>query len=94
LPEKIRNSEILTGNNLGRLGNLEQLPTSEEIEAIKNNADIHEIYIRFRNDEESLIYHLHNYAKELIKEGKTFEALKVLMLSVKFFEFFSNNMSY
>lgn len=81
LPEKIRNSEILTGNNLGRLGNIEQLPTAEEIEATKNNADVNEIFIRFRNDEESLIYHLHSYAKELLSEGKTLDALKVLMIN-------------
>src|SRR5690606_22206839 len=34
LPEGIRQSRILTGNNLGRLGNLESLPTAAEIEAI------------------------------------------------------------
>jgi flavin reductase (DIM6/NTAB) family NADH-FMN oxidoreductase RutF len=31
LPEKVRNSKILTGNDLGRLGNLEQVPSQEEI---------------------------------------------------------------
>jgi len=33
LPEAVRNSRILTGNDLGRLGNLEHMPTDEEIEA-------------------------------------------------------------
>ena len=28
LPEAVRNSTVLTGNNLGRLGNLEELPTT------------------------------------------------------------------
>lgn len=30
LPEKIRNSEILTGNNLGKLGNTEKIPNETE----------------------------------------------------------------
>lgn len=33
LPDAIRNSKVLTGNDLGRLGNLEQLPTTEEANA-------------------------------------------------------------
>ncbi|HEY1038388.1 MAG TPA: flavin reductase family protein [Bacteroidia bacterium] len=35
LPETIRNSKVLTGNNLGQLGNLEVLPTSEEVSTFK-----------------------------------------------------------
>jgi flavin reductase (DIM6/NTAB) family NADH-FMN oxidoreductase RutF len=79
LPENIRNSEVLTGNNLGRLGNIENLPTTEEIEEFKNTAEMAEIFLRFKNDEESLIYHLHNYAKELLEIGNTTDALKVLL---------------
>ncbi len=33
IPEKIRNSNILTGNELGLLGSVEQLPTQEEVAA-------------------------------------------------------------
>lgn len=31
LPEHIRNSNVLTGNDLGMLGNVEQLPTAQEV---------------------------------------------------------------
>ena len=31
LPEKIKNSKLLTGNHLGMLGNLQHIPTEEEI---------------------------------------------------------------
>ena len=31
LPKGIRESDVLTGNNLGRLGNLEQLPSPQDI---------------------------------------------------------------
>jgi flavin reductase (DIM6/NTAB) family NADH-FMN oxidoreductase RutF len=40
IPEKIRNSSILTGNDLGLLGSIETIPTQEEIE--KFNAPIGE----------------------------------------------------
>lgn len=33
IPEKIRNSNILTGNELGLLGSVEQIPTKEEVAA-------------------------------------------------------------
>ena len=35
LPEAIRNSKVLTGNNLGQLGNLEVMPTPEEVSTYK-----------------------------------------------------------
>ena len=37
LPEHIKNSDILTGNNLGQLGNIESLPTDEEISKFKDS---------------------------------------------------------
>jgi hypothetical protein len=37
LPEAIRNSTILSGNNLGRLGNLEAIPSAEEIKSLEAN---------------------------------------------------------
>lgn len=39
LPEAIRNSEILNGNNLGRLGNMEAVPTEEEIKSLETHID-------------------------------------------------------
>ena len=33
IPDVVKNSMILTGNDLGMLGNVEQFPTEEEIEA-------------------------------------------------------------
>lgn len=35
IPESIRNSPVLTGNDLGMLGNFEKLPSGEEVEAFK-----------------------------------------------------------
>lgn len=80
LPAHIRNSEILTGNNLGRLGNVEKLPSAEEIEDIKTAPEIEEIMTRFVNDEESRRYHLELLAKKLLESGNHINALKVLMI--------------
>jgi flavin reductase (DIM6/NTAB) family NADH-FMN oxidoreductase RutF len=37
MPEHVKNSMILTGNDLGMLGNIEKLPTEEEIEKFIEN---------------------------------------------------------
>lgn len=69
IPSGIRNSKILSGNNLGQLGNIEHLPTKEEISAYKNT-----INKKFTNPEE-----LHQYAKVLLDSNKVNEAWKVLL---------------
>ena len=69
LPEYIRNSSILTGNNLGQLGVFAHHPTKEEVEAIahlmRHNMSWQEIELQ---------------AKILIDKGEAWEGFKVLML--------------
>lgn len=79
IPEEIRNSSILTGNNLGRLGNVEQLPTSEEVEEYSSRPEIEEIRVRFVNDEESWLDHVHLLAQEKLKQDEIEEAWKILL---------------
>ena len=38
IPEEIRTSAILTGNDLGLLGSIESLPSKEEVESYPNIA--------------------------------------------------------
>ena len=66
---EIRNSKILSGNNLGQLGNVEHLPTPEEINAYKNTLNK-----PFANTEER-----HQFAKTLLDVNKVGEAWKVLL---------------
>ncbi|WP_405384169.1 flavin reductase family protein [Maribacter sp. LLG6340-A2] len=73
LPEAVRNSSVLTGNNLGRLGNLEQLPTKEAITIIAENAEVKSILNR---GEDSTA--LHKLAQQWLAEGRTEDALAVL----------------
>lgn len=79
IPDEIKNSAILTGNNLGRLGNVEQLPTKEEVEAYSSRPEIQEIRLRFVNDEESWLDHIHLLAQEKLRLGEMEEAWKILL---------------
>lgn len=70
IPEHIRNSEVLTGNNLGRLGNIESLPNTNDIKLFGNRIDVKEAK-REKN--------LHKLAKQFLEEGDVENAWKVLL---------------
>lgn len=79
LPEFIRNSQVLTGNNLGRLGNIEQLPTQKEVEVFKKDQEVIKIISKFSNktDKENA---LHALAKGLLEDGNIKKAVKILLI--------------
>lgn len=79
IPEEIRTSPILTGNNLGRLGNVMELPTEEDIQAFSKSEEIAEMRIRFKNDPDSWLDHLHMRAKEELEAGNAITAWKFLL---------------
>ncbi len=80
IPERIRYSNILTGNNLGQLGNVEALPTPDEVSLMKKDERLIEIFQRMHNDEASMEIRLHEFAKELLDGGNVTDAWRVLML--------------
>jgi len=67
LPSSIRNSKILTGNNLGQLGNFQHFPTDEEILSVRNS-------ISNLSEEE-----IHILAKNKLESGEAWEGFKILM---------------
>lgn len=73
LPAGIRNSKILSGNNLGQLGNLEKLPTEEELNAFRQT-ELYKTYGAGQSGES-----VHRGAKTLLDNGRIEEALKLLM---------------
>ncbi len=79
IPSYIRNSKVLTGNNLGQLGNIEKLPDSSEIMAYKNSGAINEAFEMYGNNATKLEEHLHHIAKGLLENKKVEEAWKVLL---------------
>jgi len=76
IPEKIRNSAILTGNNLGQLGNVEKLPSLIEIDAYKKQQKLFfDDVMKFENPVEEI----HKKAAVLLNLNKVEEAWKVLL---------------
>ncbi len=74
IPESIRNSQVLSGNDLGMLGNIEVIPAQEEIEEfLKNNIGIRSI---LSADDERL---KHGRAKEYLINNDILSAWKVLL---------------
>jgi flavin reductase (DIM6/NTAB) family NADH-FMN oxidoreductase RutF len=79
LPDSIRNSKILTGNQLGQLANVHEMPTvqpSFDDEHLKN------IIQYFSVDPDEMEKELHRYAGRLLEEGKVDEAWQVLLADV------------
>ncbi|MGI9549945.1 MAG: flavin reductase family protein [Aurantibacter sp.] len=74
IPAEIRNSTILTGNDLGLLGNIEELPSEGEInDFIASEPELEKIIASGELDE------LHLRAKEFLRRKKVLGAWKILL---------------
>jgi flavin reductase (DIM6/NTAB) family NADH-FMN oxidoreductase RutF len=80
LPRGVRNSYVLTGNDLGMLGNTEEVPSEEEIDLMRTLPAVKEILDATIGDSVNRQRELHELAKELLKEGKVSDALKIVLL--------------
>lgn len=78
LPEHIRNSPLLTGNHLGMLGNVHELPVIDPSFADRRLQEIVQYYSVNPAEMEK---ELHKYAAALLDQGKTGEAWQVLLAS-------------
>jgi len=76
LPEAIRHSHILTGNNLGILGNCTSIPV---VSGMVTDDRLNEILKGYTHDEDAKTEALHQYAKELLDAGKVTIAWQVLL---------------
>ncbi|MDX1277583.1 flavin reductase family protein [Oceanihabitans sediminis] len=74
IPEEIRNSMILTGNDLGMLGNVDALPTPKEI-----NTFVEEISERYPNIKGATHREKHKIAKNYLSYGDVSSAWKLLL---------------
>jgi hypothetical protein len=72
IPAVIRNSTILTGNNLGMLGNIAQLPTQD---TVNNFGKEHPEFIGLETTKK------HTFAQEYLKKNDVESAWKVLLLN-------------
>ena len=76
LPESIRNSAVLNGNNLGQLANVNDMPTVDpafDDDKLKNIIQYYSI------NPNEMDLELHRYAKELLNVGKVNDAWQILL---------------
>lgn len=79
LPASVRNSTVLSGNDLGLLGNVHQLPTEEELKVFAERTDVKKLADALKENPEDKEMVLHVTAKQLLAERKVDEALKLLI---------------
>ena len=76
LPASIRHSAILTGNDLGQLANVHEMPTINpawQDDMLKN------IFQYYSVNPEELEKEVHRYAQKLLAQGRTQDAWQVLL---------------
>jgi flavin reductase (DIM6/NTAB) family NADH-FMN oxidoreductase RutF len=80
LPQEVRHSMELTGNDLGMLGNVEALPSASEIDDMRTNAAVKEVLDATIGDSGTRTRELHALAKEFLRQGRVSDALKIVLL--------------
>lgn len=78
IPEDLRKSSILSGNDLGQLGGIEEIPNETDVNEYKL-LELSELFLMHENNARELELALHKRAKELLKENKLEEAWMTLL---------------
>ena len=74
IPKEIKESHVLTGNDFGKLGNVEALPTATDIaEFLKADPEAAELVKSQDLDK------IHSQAQKFLKEDRAGEAWKILL---------------
>jgi flavin reductase (DIM6/NTAB) family NADH-FMN oxidoreductase RutF len=76
LPPSIRNSTVLTGNDLGLLANVHEMP---QVNPAFYDVRLRDIIQYFAINPGEMENELHHYAKTLLEEGRVQEAWQVLL---------------
>jgi len=74
LPKSIKNSKILSGNDLGVLGNSEKIPTPSEVKEYLNLEAEKSVDIQTSNKE-----NIQKQAQKMLQKGNVLEAFKLLL---------------
>ena len=78
LPIEILNSNILTGNELGKLAGIESLPDETAVNDFKL-IELSEIFLKFEDDAKKLEFSLHKKAQEFLHQNDLEAAWKTLL---------------
>jgi flavin reductase (DIM6/NTAB) family NADH-FMN oxidoreductase RutF len=79
LADTIRNSNILTGNNLGQLGNVQEMPT---IDPAFDDNHLKQIIQYYSINPGEMEKELHIYAKQLLDKGNVAAAWQILLSGI------------
>ena len=78
LPTDLKSSKILTGNDLGHLAGIEELPNETDVNEYKL-LELSDLFVSLENEPVKLEESLHLRAQELLKENKLNEAWLTLL---------------
>ncbi len=83
LPAFIRHSDLLTGNNLGRLANIERdaLPTAAEVQAFRHDSRVSALLAQPADSPAEQRQQLLRLGKQLLEDGHLLDAWKTLLLA-------------
>jgi flavin reductase (DIM6/NTAB) family NADH-FMN oxidoreductase RutF len=76
LPDHVKQSDILTGNHLGQLANVEEMPS---IDAAFENEDLKRIFQYYSLNPKDMEVEVHKLAAQLLSHGKEKEAWQILL---------------
>lgn len=79
LPLSVQHSNILTGNDLGCLGNADRLPTKQQVEQAKQHVAVREILFYDKRIDKKR--ELHKTAQFELRKGNQDEALAILCIA-------------
>lgn len=79
LPTSVRLSSVLTGNDLGMLGNVEALPDAVEVALFATQEVISQIQVLFARNQEERQRQLHRLAQTYLHEGNLRKAWLTLL---------------
>lgn len=78
IPNDILNSKILSGNDIGQLGGIEELPNENDVNDYKL-IELSDLFVTLEDDPNKLEEELHKEAKKLLLENKLNEAWMTLL---------------
>jgi flavin reductase (DIM6/NTAB) family NADH-FMN oxidoreductase RutF len=78
IPEEVIKKMIFTGNELGRLGNIEKIPDASDIQEFADSEELQEVK-REATDDEQYKAALYQLARKYLLEGNVESAWKVLL---------------
>ncbi len=82
LPVHVKESKVLTGNNLGRLANVDSMPNEAAILAFSKSETMQQYLENFKKSNDAWMHWQHTTAQQLLEQDKLEEAWLLLLQKV------------